>query len=150
MSLRILAISLLPLTLMACQPPPSVQKAIEEAEAEEEAAKPRLADPVLRAAREDGREVYNLYLTGRWSPDGTCALEGSTWEFKAETFTRPNERACTIEVVETLQDGSYAVAGYCPRLETQDEAEVFTFTRQGSGRIIILGVKGGPLKKCLP
>lgn len=149
MSIFRLSAIMLPLALIACEAPPSVQKAVEKAEAEKAASVPELIDPVVRAARQDGREVYNLYLTGKWSPDGTCASDNTTWEFKADSFARPDERACRLELIEALQDGSYAVAGYCPRLETEDEAEVFTFTRQGSGRIVIPGVKGGPLEKCL-
>lgn len=152
MSLRYIALLIapvLPVLLAACEAPPSVQQAIERAEAEEAAAIPETVDPVVRAARQDGREVYNLYLTGKWSPNGTCASDNTTWEFKADSFARPDERACRLEVIEALQDGSYAVAGYCPRLETEDEPEVFTFTRQSSGRIVIPGVKGGPLQKCL-
>ena len=149
MRLGLFAFTLCCAALTACEAPPSVQKVIDE-KAEEKAVReaPKMTSPVLKVAWEDGREVYDRYLLGKWSPEGTCENVDTQWTFDEETFSRPDEKPCTLAVIESLQDGSYALAGYCPRLKTQDEAEVVVVTRNGRDKIIIPGKKGGPLVRC--
>lgn len=137
------------LALSACQAPPSVQKVLDE-KAEEEARRltPQMDDPVLGVARETGLEDYNRYLLGQWAPQGACGDAAVQWRLTDESFARPEEEPCKLAVVEALQDGTYAIAGYCPRVETQDVAELIRITRAGPDNIIIAGTKGGPLVRC--
>lgn len=139
----------LALSLCACEAPPSVQKVLDE-KAEEEARRfePQMDDPVLGVARETGLEVYKRSLLGNWAPENSCENAALKWELTEESFVRPEEEPCKLAVVEELQNGSYAVAGYCPRIETQDEAELVLITRISADNIIIAGAKGGPLVRC--
>ncbi|MEE9347060.1 MAG: hypothetical protein V3U82_02615 [Robiginitomaculum sp.] len=130
-----------------------MQRAIDEAKAEEEAAKPRLENPAITAAQQDGREVYTRYIMGKWAPQDRCNSAAIIWEFGEDFFKRPNEisvgsTACKLAVTEALNDGSLAVAGYCPRLELEDEAVLISISRQDAQNIIIPGVGGGALIKC--
>lgn len=138
--------------LAGCNPP-SVQKVIDEAKAKEEAAKPRLENPVVTVAQEEGREVYDRYLLGTWAPENACDNPRLRWTFEDETFTRPTnitdlKRPCKLAVVEALAGGKYAIAGFCPRLELADEPTVVPLTRIGNDKIIIANVGGGALQKC--
>lgn len=139
--------------LYACNAPPSVQKVIDEAKAKEEAAQPRLDNPVQSAAQDEGREVYFRYLTGRWAPQDKCGNADLQWTFAQDSFSRPRNlstviKPCKLALVEALDDGSYAIAGYCPRLELEDEPVVIPLTRTGDEQIIIAGVGGGALVRC--
>lgn len=141
------------LTLGACDAPPSVQKAIDEAERKEQEAGPRLDNPVLNAAQSEGKELYLAYLTGRWAPDGFCANKAVDWIFTEDAMARPDKlsnsnKPCSLAVAEALRDGSIAVAAYCPRLDQEDEAVVYAITRQRGGTIIIPGAGGGNLTRC--
>ena len=77
------------LLLPACKAPPSVQKVIDEAKAQEDAAIPRLEDTSVRLAQEEGREVYDLYLLGDWAPQDSCDQDGLIWTFNPDNFKRP-------------------------------------------------------------
>lgn len=150
---RMTATLLLPLALIACEAPPSVQKVIDEAEAKAEADKPRLDNPMQTAAQDEGREVYLRYLLGDWAPKDRCETDRLRWTFSQETFARPGalsdiNKPCKLAVVEALDNGSYAVAGFCPRLEQEDEPVVLPITRIGNDQIIIPGVGGGSLARC--
>lgn len=150
---RLAALTLLITGLAACEAPPSVQKVIDEAEAREQAAKPKLDNPVLNVAREEGREIYDRYLLGKWAPENACGSDRMAWTFNEDSFDRPAAlsdltKPCSLAVIEALADGSYAIAGFCPRLELEDEPVVLPVTRIGNDQIIIPGVGGGALFKC--
>ncbi len=149
LTVSILALAVLP----ACDAPPSVQKVIDEAEAKKTAAAPPLDNPVQSVAQEEGREVYMRYLLGDWAPKSQCDNDGLRWTFSEDSFTRPSTlstiaKPCRLEIVEALDDGSYAVAGYCPQLDVQDEPVVLPLTRVNDDHIIIPGVGGGALFRC--
>ena len=139
--------------LTACDAPPSVQKVIDEAEAQKAKATPPLDNPMQSVAQDEGREVYMRYLLGDWAPKSQCDNDGLRWTFTQDSFTRPSTlssiaRPCRLEVVEALNDGSYAIAGYCPRLDVEDEPVVLPLTRINDEHIIIPGVGGGALYAC--
>jgi len=151
-TLSILTAALL-LSLTACKAPPSVQKVIDEAEAQKEDAKPRLVNPVITQAQSEGREVYDLYLKGRWAPEGQCSNTALVWDFKDDNFSRPKalsdrDAPCKLEAVEALADQSYAVVGYCPRLKLADEAILIKVVRVDRKNIIVQGLGGGGLVAC--
>ena len=139
--------------LSACDAPPSVQKVIDEAEAQKAKTTPPLDNPMQSAAQDEGREVYTRYLLGDWAPKSQCDNDGLRWTFAQDSFTRPSTlssiaKPCRLEVVEALDDGSYAIAGYCPRLDVEDEPVVLPLTRINDEHIIIPGVGGGALYIC--
>lgn len=137
------------LVISACKAPPSVQKVIDEKVAEDaEQNAITLTDPLLSIAQRTGRELYTRELIGQWAPEGSCGQEAVVWNFTEEDFARPLEQPCPVAIVEELKNGNYAIAGYCPRLTTMDEAEVVVFSRAERGKIIVQGAKGGPLIKC--
>jgi hypothetical protein len=112
-----------------------------------------LENPIITMAQQDGREVYTRYIMGKWAPQGKCDSAALAWVFEDDSFKRPSEistgdKGCKLAVTETLNDGSLAVAGYCPRLELEDEAVLVSISRQGAQNIIIPGVGGGALLKC--
>ena len=140
-------------SLSACKAPPSVQKVIDEAEAQKEEAKPRLVNPVITQAQSDGREVYDLYLKGKWAPEGQCTNSALLWEFKDDSFARPSalsdrNEPCKLEAIEALADQSYAVVGYCPRLKLADEPILVKVVRVDRSNIIVQGLGGGALMAC--
>lgn len=136
--------------LASCKAPPSVQKMIEEKEAEIEAAKPRLQNPAQIAAQQSGREFYNVFVKGRWASQGSCESdEAANWVFEADQFTMSRGRICRLAVIEELTDGRIAVAGYCPRIKLDEEAVVMTIGRTGKDKIVVNSeFGGGPLEKC--
>lgn len=139
--------------LTACNAPPSVQKVIDEAEAQKDDAKPRLVNPVITQAQSEGREVYDLYLKGRWAPEGQCTNAALLWEFKEDSFARPKalsdrDAPCKLEAIEALADQSYAVVGYCPRLKLADEPVLVKVVRIDRTNIIVQGLGGGALMAC--
>lgn len=136
------------LFITACEPPPSTQKMIEQEEAKIEAATPRLKDPAEQAAQQAGREYYNLNLIGRWAPVGTCEDEDTSWELAASSFTPVRDAKCRLELVEELNNGSFAAAGYCPRVEF-NEPTVLLITQTDKDNIVINSdIGGGPLTRC--
>lgn len=151
-TLSIITATLL-LSLTACKAPPSVQKVIDEAEAQKEDAKPRLVNPAITQAQSEGREVYDLYLKGSWAPEGQCTNTALLWEFKEDNFERPKalsdrDAPCKLEAIEALADQSYAVVGYCPRLKLADEPILVKVVRVDRSNIIIQGLGGGALMAC--
>ena len=145
---KIITIGLCAAFLSACEAPPSVQKVIEQEKAKEEAAKPRLENPAQRAAQEAGLEFYKIKLLGRWAPQGTCYDDKAGWTLKETSFQPPRQTPCRLEVVEELQDGSVAIAGYCPQVE-YNAPTVLTVTLTGLDTMILNAERGGgPLVKC--
>jgi len=136
--------------LAACNAPPSVQKMIDEKEAEIEAAKPKLENPAQIAAQESGREFYNIFVKGTWASQGSCSNdESSRWVFEDDKFTTSRERTCRLAIIEELTDGRIAVAGYCPRVKLDEEAVVMMIGRTGKDKIVVNSdFGGGPLVKC--
>lgn len=137
----------------ACDAPPSVQQVIDKAQAEEAANAPRLVDPVLSAAQAEGRELYRAFLIGNWAPADMCESANLRWSFSEEVMSRPadlsnSDKPCKLAVTEALQDGSIAVAAYCPRLDADDEAVVYAITRRDQNSIIVPGIGGGTLSRC--
>ncbi|WP_017931716.1 hypothetical protein [Robiginitomaculum antarcticum] len=136
------------LSVAACDAPPSVQKVIDAEEAKIEAAKPRLENPAQTAAQEAGREFYDLYVKGDWAAQGACD-SSAKWTFEADKFITSQNRTCRFAVAEELPDGSIAVAGYCPRIQLDEEAVVMRITRTAPDQIVINSdFGGGPLVKC--
>lgn len=150
---RLLTAFAIAAALAGCDAPPSVQKVIDEAEARDAEAAPKLDNPVLNVAQEEGREVYDRYILGEWAPKDRCENENLLWKFEADAFTRPGplsdiNRPCKLAVIEALTDGRYAIAGFCPQLTAADTPVVVPLTRINNDQIIIPGVGGGALYKC--
>lgn len=145
-----LSLCMAALSVSGCKAPPSVQKVIDEKEAEKEAAKPRLENPAQIAAQQAGREFYDIFIKGTWASDGMCSAPSATkWVFEADKFTTARDRTCRLAVAEELPDGRVAVAGYCPRIKLDEEPVIMTIGRTGRGKIVINSdFGGGPLVKC--